>query len=222
MEHTPLTLSSFYLYIQVGQDQRKNPDQHPRTVTFAMGDLGNFRFTAAISYNVFGLTGPEHSEKCLWSLPAKERSPEWRNIMERPVCWRWPALCHAEGRDWIGLVQGCYRTGDIWTHWVPDRWRNLYDYERSAYFLKTRAKPHETPVVLLVWFCAIRRVCLIPFSLLKATTFLQSQTVLEPQKTAVCFLKAFPLVGTYVMFTEKANIPPFIFIFILDTYSLPK
>ena len=144
----------------------------------------------------------------LWSLPEWEWSPEWLDTIKRPISGRWPTLCHSKGRDWIDLIQGFYRTRDIWIHWVPDRWRQWYDYARSDHLLKTRTKPHETLVVVTLVGSVRSDVCSVPFSLLKAIAFLQSQTVLEPRKTAV-FLKAFPLVGVMCNIHIESKYSPF-------------
>lgn len=87
-----------------------------------------------------------------------------------------------------GLDRSCLQYRDIWIHWVPARRRKLYEYERIDRLLKTRAKPHERLiVVMLVWFCAIRCVFNAFFTFKSHQFLAKSETVLEPQRTAVFF-----------------------------------
>lgn len=144
--HFPFLLST-YICRLCRAEKKKKSRPTSQDYIFAMGDSGNFRCKTAVAYNVFRLTRTKHSKKCLWFLPQYEWSPEWLNIMERPICWRW-RHCHGGRWDWIGLLQGLYETRNIWICRVTDRWRKLHEYERSDHLLKTRVKPHEILVVV--------------------------------------------------------------------------
>lgn len=180
ISHLPFLLSELIYsgYAELKENSRLTSQDY----IFVMSDS----FKDAISCNVFRLTRTKHSEKRLWSLPVLRMFPWVLNIMEMGVYWRWPALCHDEGLGWIGLVQGLCRT-DIWIHWVPDRGRKLSKYKRSDHLLKRRANlPRTLVVVILVWFRTIGCV-FNAFFTFESYHFLQSQTVLEPQRTAVVF-----------------------------------
>lgn len=137
----------FFLLLYSGcTELKENSDCHSKAVLFHQW-FRQLQAKDSVSYHVFRLTRTKHSEMSLIldGVRMVSRVAECK----KPIYCRWLALCHGGGWDRIGLVQGLCRTEIFCTHWVPDRWRKLYEYERHDHLLKTRVKPDRTLVVVI-------------------------------------------------------------------------